>query len=129
MARSRLLDRGREWIYLYPQVTAHNARGEPVEVPGDRPIRRRVNGTADRQAISELNGQIVQRVVRVNLRLKRNELGPWAKIVFRGMEWDLSAPPHWSGGASSATEHVSLTLRDRNSLDAKELRDPGPIGA
>jgi len=127
MVRSRLLDRGAEEVHFYPEVTVINKRGTPIRTSSTLPITERLTVTADRQALSELNGQVESKVVRLVGRLKKHNIGPWSKVIFRGEEWDISSPPHLSTGASRAIEHHQIILRSRNSLGAERTEDPGRV--
>lgn len=115
MARSRLLDAGRETMLIYPEVLTHNARGDEVRVPADVPVEIRVTTSSQRQGDAELPGQVSIKAMRC---ITRNApVGSWARIVFRGEEWDLAAPPRFTPGISRNTQHVEFVIRSRNRLE------------
>lgn len=116
MPRSALLDRGREYVDVYPEVTVVNSRGTPVKLPSDTPVRVRVTTTADRFQIAELPGQIDTQVIKCHARSA--PLGSWARVVYNGEEYDLAEPPRFSKGVSRATRHVEFLLRSRSDLGA-----------
>lgn len=110
--KSLLLDRGRNRLTIYPEVTVTNARGDRVKVPSETPVTVRVSMSEDRNASAELPGQVDVKIIRCVAR--DAPVGSWARIVFDGEEYDLAAPPHFSAGVSKATRNVTFTLRSRN---------------
>lgn len=116
MGRSRLLDRGGEWMDIYPEVEQVNRRGERLMAPADTPIRIRVTTTYDRPSDAELPGQVHTDLLKVFAR--QAPFGTWARIVFRGEEWDLAKPPTFTHGLTKATRHVEFTIRSRNGIQA-----------
>jgi len=114
MARSAILDRGRERMLIYPEVHVVNARGDSLRVPATTPVEIRVVVTAQRQGDSEMAGQVSTKVLFVMARSA--PVGSWARVVFRGEEWDLASPPHFSVGISKQTQHVEFIIRSRNRI-------------
>lgn len=114
MARSRLLDAGRETMLIYPEVVTTNARGDEVRIPADEPVVIRVTTSAQRQGDAELPGQVSIKAMRCITR--DAPVGSWARIVFRGEEWDLAAPPRFTPGITRNTQHVEFIIRSRNKL-------------
>lgn len=110
--KSRLLDRGREQMLIYPITRAEDSRGNMHETPSKVPVKIRVTVTEGRGSDAELPGQVTSAVLRCTSR--RAPVASWARIVFRGEEWDVAAPPVFSPGASSATKHVEFDIRSRN---------------
>ena len=115
MNRSRLLDKGREKILVYPEVTVTNNRGDIVRIPSETPVEVWVTASAQRQGDAEIPGQVSVKSVRCIAR--DAPVGSWARIVYQGEEWDLATPPRWTQGLSRATKHVEFILRSRNKLD------------
>jgi hypothetical protein len=115
MLRSRLLDRGRAFILVYPEVTIVNKRGIPRHQPSDTPVKVRVTTVEDRSSDAELPGQVSNTVVRMTARSA--PVGSWARVVYLGEEWDIATPPRFAEGVSANTQHVEFTLRSRNRLD------------
>ncbi|HEX9225076.1 MAG TPA: hypothetical protein VF885_00290 [Arthrobacter sp.] len=115
MGRSILLDRGKSQMLIYPEVVVVNARGDRVRVPSETPVEVWVTISAQRQGDGELAGQVSLKTIRCITRSA--PVGSWARIVFRGEEWDLMAPPHFTDGLSRATRHVEFIIRSRNRLD------------
>lgn len=113
--RSVLMDRGREQMFIYPEVIVINNRGEPVKVPAKEPVEVWVTTSSQRQSDAELAGQISIKSMRCITRSA--PVGSWARIVYRGEEWDLATPPRFTRGLSRATEHVEFIIRSRNRLD------------
>jgi hypothetical protein len=113
-SRSRLLDRGREQMFIYPEVWAINGRGDKVRVPSETPVEVWVTSSAQRQGDAEIAGQVSTKSMRCITRSA--PVGSWARIVFRGEEWDLASPPRFTPGLSRATEHVEFIIRSRNRL-------------
>jgi hypothetical protein len=113
--RSRLLDKGRELILVYPEVTLTNARGDTVRLPSETPVEVWVTASAQRQGDAEIAGQVSIKSVRCIARSA--PVGSWAKVVYQGEEWDLAVPPRFTAGLSRATQHVEFILRSRNRLD------------
>lgn len=116
--KSRLLDRGRSIILIYPEEEVINARGERVRVPAETPVKVRCSMSRDRNATAELPGQVDVKIYRCVTRTA--PVGAWVKVVFEGEEWDLTAPPSYSEGVSKATRQVSFTIRSRNDVGARE---------
>lgn len=116
MGRSTLLDRGRETMLVYPEVLTRNARGDELRIPSTTATEFRVVVTAQRQGDSELPGQVSTKILRCMARSA--PVGSWARIVFRGEEWDLASPPHFSTGLSRNVEHVEFIIRSRNRIGA-----------
>jgi hypothetical protein len=112
--KSRLLDRGRTTILVYPEVEVVNARGERVRVPSETPVKVRCSLSRDRNQTAELPGQVDVKIYRAVAR--DAPVGAWVKVVHDGEEWDLTAPPSFSAGVSKATRQVSFTIRSRNDL-------------
>lgn len=116
MARSALLDRGREFVDIYPEVVVVNDRGTPVKMPSKTPVRVRVTTTKDRSQIAELSGQIDTDIIKCSTRSA--PLGSWVRIVMNGEEYDLAEPPRFAPGVSRASKHVEFTIRSRSGLGA-----------
>lgn len=116
MPRSALLDRGREFVDIYPETIVVNSRGTPVKVPAKTPVRVRVTTTADRSQVAELSGQIDTQVIKCHARTA--PLGSWARVVYNGEEYDLAEPPRFVEGVSRATRHVEFLIRSRSGLGA-----------
>jgi len=114
--KSRLLDRGRATIIVFPEVELTNARGERVRVPAEVGVPVRVSMSRDRNATAELPGQVDVKIYRCVTR--QAPVGAWVRIVFDGEEWDLTAPPSRSEGVSKSTRQVSFTIRSRNDVGA-----------
>lgn len=116
---SRLVDRGSEVIRVYPAVPRVDPDGNEVLFPGDEFYERRVTVAEDRQADAELTGQVTNKVVRITAR-DLPGIDSWAEIWFRGEQWDLASPPHFSNGVSRAIKHVEIALRSRNSIPRRD---------
>ena len=112
---SRLVDRGNETIRIIPAVEQVDRSGNVVRFPDGDGYVRRCTVAEDRQADAELPGQVSNKVVRVTVR-DAPGIDSWAEIWFRGEQWDLAAPPHFSNGVSRAVRHVELLLRSRNQI-------------
>jgi hypothetical protein len=116
MNRSRLLDKGRELMLVYPEVVTTNARGDKVRLPAETPVEIWVTTSQQRQGDAELAGQVSIKSMRCITRSA--PVDSWARIVFRGEEWDLATPPRFTPGLSRATAHVEFIIRSRNRLDS-----------
>lgn len=114
MLRSRLLDRGRITVLVYPEIVVINDRGVPLKMASDTPVEVRCTSMEDRSSNAELPGQVTAKVIRFQARSA--PLGAWARVVFNGEEWDVAIPPRFSPGVSRTTEHVEFTLRSRNKV-------------
>lgn len=114
MARSRLLDKGREKMLIYPEVEVTNNRGDVVRVPSEDPVEVWVTTSSQRQGDAEIPGQVSIKSMRCITRSA--PVGSWARIVFDGEEWDLATPPRYTAGLSRATQHVEFIIRSRNKL-------------
>jgi hypothetical protein len=115
MNRSRLLDKGREKMLIYREVEVVNNRGDVIRVPATTPEEIQVTVSTQRQGDAEIPGQVSIKSMRCITRSA--PVGSWARIVFRGEEWDLATPPHFSPGLSKATQHVEFIIRSRNKLN------------
>lgn len=116
---SRLIDKGNEILRVHPAVLQVDAEGNEVLFPGDDFYERRVTVAEDQQADAELNGQVTNKVVRLVARSLPG-IDSWAELWFRGEQWDLGGPPHFSNGVSAAVRHVEITIRSRNSIPRKD---------
>lgn len=112
--RSRMLDRGRERMLIYPEKLVINARGDQVRVPDSVPVEVWVTTSQQRQGDAEIAGQVSTKSMRCMTR--DAPVGSWARIVFRGEDWDLATPPRFQPGVSPATRHVEFIIRSRNRL-------------
>ena len=111
MRRSRLLDAGKDTIWVYPEVKVRDSRNNLIKVPATEPVEVRATTTQDRSAIAELPGQIDLTAVKCVAR--DAPVGSWARVVYDDREWDLASPPRFSPGMSKSTRFVSFTLRSR----------------
>jgi hypothetical protein len=116
MVRSKILDKGEETITIYPEVLETNRRGETYRVPAETGVTVRCTVAEERQSSAELAGQVDVKVVRILCRTVQGT-GSQTRVVFRGEEWDLAEPPHFSSGVSRRMKHMELLLRSRNRLD------------
>lgn len=117
MVRSRLLDRGSEWMDIYPEEIVINKRGAKVRQPSKTPVRVRVTTAVDQSQTADVQGQLDIGIMRV---IARNApVGPWARVVLNGVEYDVTAPPRHSPGVSRASKHTEFVIRDRSALGAK----------
>ncbi len=114
--KSRLLDRGKSIVYVYPEVEVINARGERVRVPSETAVAVRVSMSKDRNTTAELPGQVDVKIIRCVAR--KAPVGAWVKLEYDGEEWDLAAPPHFGEGVSKNTRNVTFTIRSRNDVGA-----------
>lgn len=114
MGRSRLLDYGRETILVYPEETVVNARGQAVKRPSETPVEVRITSSTQRSGDAELPGQVSIKLLRCIAR--DVPAGSWARVVYRGEEYDIAAPPRHTPGASRNTQHWEFTIRSRNKL-------------
>lgn len=117
MPRSKLLDKGEEVAVLYPEVRIKDARGLTQRQPGKVGYPIRVTVTSARMTASDVPGQVS--ISAVNMITRYNPDIPfwdWARLEFRGEEWDVKTPPHLSSGASRATRHWEFEARSRNRL-------------
>lgn len=110
--RSRLLDRGRETVLVYPEVLHTDKRGNRVRIPSETPVAVRVTTSEDRSSDAELPGQVTVKIVKCLARTA--PVTTWARIEYAGELWDLAAPPRFTVGVSKTTTHVEFTLRSRN---------------
>ena len=101
---------------IYPEVTTVNARGDEIRVPSEEGVEVRVTTSSQRQGDAEIAGQVSIKTMRCITRTA--PVGSWARIVFRGEEWDLAVPPRFSPGVSRNTQHVEFVIRSRNRLEA-----------
>lgn len=115
MVRSRLLDKGRVKVLVYPEVTVVNKRGSHVRMPADEPVVVLATKAKDRSQTADVQGQIDTEIVRYVARSA--PIGPWSKVVVDGIEYDLASPPHVSSGPSKSVDHVEFLLRARSQLN------------
>lgn len=146
---SRLIDRGAELVYVYPEMQVYSDRGDLRKVPAEEPTAIRVTSSKDRSQVADLPGQVDIHIVRLvtrtlpaSLRDEDSDGGlgsTWIRVVYQGAEYDLNEPPRYSPGASRASRHWEITIRSRNNLDqistpeirAATLAGPqafGPVG-
>ena len=109
---SRILDRGSEFVWIYPEVLHTDARGNRVRIPSDTPVKVRVSTSEDRSSDAELPGQVQVKAIRCIARSA--PVTTWARVDYDGESWDLAGPPRFSKGTSRVMRHVEFTLRSRN---------------
>lgn len=102
-------------MLIYPEVLVLNARGDQVRIPAETPVEVWVTTSSQRQGDAEIAGQVSIKSMRCITR--DAPVGSWARIVFRGEDWDLATPPRFTEGLSRATRHVEFIIRSRNRLD------------
>ncbi|MGO2778215.1 hypothetical protein [Glutamicibacter arilaitensis] len=122
MARSRILDRGLEDMFIYPEVTVVDKRGNTVQVTSDVPYKLRVTTSVDQGSDAELSGQVSIKVLRAMTRSA--PLGTYSRIIYAGEEWDTAYPPRKTPGLTRATRHIEFGIRSRNIFNV-----PDPEGA
>lgn len=123
---SKLLDRGRQTLIVWPVVRKVEPRRGTVEYHPDleNPVRLRVTTGADRSQIADLPGQIDVELVRCITRSFPRGVGStWSKVELDGEEYDLAVPARYSPGPSRATSHWEFLLRSRSNLDATPIED------
>lgn len=109
-----MLDRGEELLTVYPEMLYTNRRGERMRIPGKEGTDVRVTVSAERMSSSDLVGQVAISYVTLSARWVPG--WDWARVVFRGEEWDLVHPPHVASGASRSARHWEVKLRSRNKM-------------
>lgn len=115
MPRNKLVDRGEEIITVYPEVLFIDRQGNRSYRAGREGHAVRISVSEERKTPSDMIGQVSISLVRCVAR--SIPAWDWARVVFRGEEWDIVTPPHISSGASRATRHHEFVLRSRNGLD------------
>lgn len=124
MTKSRLLDKGTEDMFIYPQIEATDKRGNTIEIASDTPVKIRVSTSIDQGSDAELAGQVSVKVLRVITR--HAPLESWARIVYAGEEWDLAYPPRQTPGVSRATRHTEFGIRSRNTENNEDYSQVQP---
>lgn len=114
--RSRLLDRGSEKLLVYLEETVTDSLGNPSKRPSGEGVELRVTSSEDQSSDAELPGQMSTKVMRILAR--QVPAGTWSRIIFRGEEWDMSAPPTMTQGATRRLRHMEFTIKSRNKLRA-----------
>lgn len=112
---STLADSGAETMVIFPQISVLDRRGVAIAQPDfSNPTELRVTVSTDRQSDAELDGQVSNKILKVLTR--KAPAKSWARVYFRGEQWDLAAPAAVTPGTrfSKATAHVSFILRSRN---------------
>lgn len=130
---STLLDKGRELIYVYPEVRTYSDRGDLKKSPAKEPVALRCTTSRDRSQIASIPGQVDVHILRATTRklprALRDDASPegpgstWMRIVYMGAEYDLNEPPRYAPGPSRATSHWWFTLRSRNNM--AQISTPG----
>ena len=123
MSWSKLMDRGREVLIIYPAVERTNNRGTVDVYPDyENPIRTRVTTSGERSRIADLPGQVEIELIRAVARsFPRGVEHTWSKCVLNGSEYDLAEPIRESFGPSRATNHFEFKLRSRANLNQGEI--------
>lgn len=105
-----LLDTGNELVEIWPEVDSVDSDGNPVKVPAATPeeVWARVQPVSSTDVIAA--GQ--QTVARYRFITRTAPLGPWARVRWRGRDWDIDGEPMWSSG-SPQTQHVTAILKAR----------------
>lgn len=105
-----LLTRGREKVEIYPEVESVDERGEPIKIPSPTPVELRciVHPITSNTALAQSR----DRVANYRIVVRDAPFGKWARLVWRGRDWDIVGEPLYSN-ASRATRHVSVIIRAR----------------
>lgn len=106
-------------MLVYPEEHVTNNRGDTVRIPSETPVEVWITASSQRQGDAEIPGQVSIKSMRCITRSA--PVGSWARIVFRGEEWDLATPPHYTAGLSRATTHVEFIIRSRNKLNEEAV--------
>lgn len=102
-------------MWIYPQLTVKDKRGNMIDVPSETPVKIRVTTSVDQGSDAELAGQVSVKVLRVITRSAPVE--SWARIIYANEEWDLAYPPRFTPGVSRATRHIEFGIRSRNQYE------------
>lgn len=117
---SRLIDKGREVVLVWPNISVVNDRGDVKPMIAEEPVPIRCSTSEDRSQIADLPGNIDIHILKVTAR--KIPLGPggvpatWARIMYQGQEYDMAEPPRLSKGPSRSIEHWEFKLRSRANL-------------
>lgn len=115
MPRGKLIDRGEELCTVYPEVIYKDKDGKLLHRAGKEGKQIRVTVSEERRTASDLIGQVSVNMIRCVARYVPG--WDWARVVFRGEEWDIVTPPHISSGSSRAIRHYEFVLRSRNGMN------------
>lgn len=108
-----LLDNGRETVTVYPEVDVEDADGNKVKGPAADGISITCSVQPVRGEKDVVLGQQTAEVYRVRPnRFETVPVGPWAKVAWAGVDWDVELPPLRNNG-SDATRHVVFYIKSR----------------
>lgn len=98
-------------VTLWPTVRTVDGRGNEVMAPDyDSPIHTRAAVIPQRSSRAEVPGQVVVDVYRLILPPKLEGIGLWSTVEWRGIRWDVAAPPAYRHG-TRGTRHLSMDIR------------------
>lgn len=106
-----LLDTGREVVTVYPMVKSTDPDGNEIWGPSETGVDVRASVQPISSDEAAVNGQQVSTVYRVRpVRSSPVPVGPWAKVVWDGREWDVVGEPA-RHNSSPATRRVTFQIR------------------
>lgn len=102
-------------VTLWPIKRSVDSRGnEVVEPDYDNPISCKASAIHQRSSRAEVPGQVEVDVYRLTLPANLEGVGLWSVVEWRGVLWDVQAPPAYRHG-TRAVRHVSMDIRARPS--------------
>lgn len=103
-------------VDVIPRKQVRDARGALRYVPDYDAVERRVRAgiSNDRNARAEVRGDVEIEMYKVRLPIRfRDNMGPGARIVWDGSEWDVADPPAIRDTRTHSVRHVTATIRRR----------------
>lgn len=106
-----LLDNPTDVILLYPETQTTDGDGNPVRLPGSRPVRveGRVQALNPRQFAAADEQQVTIR----RFLCRKFPAGRWAKVTWDGRSWDVWGEPV-RRGSTPQVAHAEVLLRARD---------------
>ena len=98
-------------VTLWPLKKTIDGRGnEVVEPDYDKPITRKASVIHQRSSRAEVPGQVAVDVYRLTLPTDLEGVGLWSVVEWRGIRWDVIAPPAYRHG-TRGVRHLSMDIR------------------
>lgn len=99
---------------IYRSKTVPDSRGNMRKVVDeDNPHEIKAWIMPERSARAEVPGDQQINVMRIGTKWDLADVDLWSHVHFLGRNWDVVEPPAYHYGASRATRHWSIVLRER----------------
>lgn len=104
--------RGQSATVFRQQETRDNRGNKVILVDRENPIQVKAAFIPQRSSKAEVPGQVEIDLTKMIVAADLPDVGLWSRVVWRGTEWDVVAPPAYHHGTRH-TRHWSIDIRER----------------